>query len=147
MTQTVTKTYDNLKAAHRQWRHEGHCHFVHGENWTFHITFSCGELDELGFVVDFGKLKGLKAIIDKQFDHVLLIDEDDPEVEFFKDMHKKGLTDLRLVPSASAEGLCRYVFDTANNFIGNETNGRVWVCEVVAEEDKKNTATLTDFTD
>ena len=144
MTQTVTKTYDNLKAAHRQWRHKGHCRFVHGENWTFHITFACNKLDELGFVVDFGKLRGLKERLDKQFDHVLLIDIDDPERKFFEDMHEKGLTDIRFVDSASAEGLCKLVFGMADEFIQAATDGTVWVCKVIAEEDKKNTATLSE---
>jgi len=143
MTQTITKTYSNLKAAHRQWRHKGHCHYVHGENWTFHITFAANELDERGFIVDFGELKGLKEQMDKAFDHVLLIDHDDPELEFFEQMHIKELTDLRIVPSASAEGLCNFVFSMADQYIKDLTDRRVWVEKVVTEEDSKNIATLS----
>ena len=142
MIQTVTKTYSNLKAAHRQHRHQGHCHFVHGENWTFHITFAAEKLDEIGFVVDFGGLKGLKMKMDKMFDHVLLIDEDDPERKFFEDMHERGLTDIRFVPSASAEGLCKYVFDVADQYVKALTHERAWVEQVITEEDTKNIATL-----
>lgn len=146
MMQTVTKTYSNLKAAHRQWRHAGHCHYVHGENWTFHITFAATDLDDRGFIVDFGELKGLNELMDKYFDHVLLIDQDDPELEFFETMHVKELTDLRIVPSASAEGLCKYVFGMADHYINKLTNGRVWVEQVITEEDSKNTATLSKQT-
>jgi 6-pyruvoyltetrahydropterin/6-carboxytetrahydropterin synthase len=143
MIKTVQKTYSNLKAAHRQHKHPGHCHFVHGENWTFHITFGCDDPDACGFVVDFGGLKGLNLQMEETFDHVLLIDKDDPEVTFFQDMHDKGLTDIRFVPSASAEGLAEYVFSMADKYVKELTNGRAWVQQVVCEEDPKNTATVT----
>lgn len=142
MQLTCTKTYSNLKAAHRQHRHAGHCSFCHGENWTFHITFAAKELDEIGFVVDFGGLKGLTIKMDKMFDHVLLIDADDPERKYFENMHERGLADVRFVPSASAEGLCQLVFDLADRYVKELTNNRAWVDQVVTEEDSKNIATL-----
>jgi len=62
---TIVKRYVNLKAAHRQWRHSGHCHYVHGENWGFDIEFACDRLDSNGFVVDFGKMRGLSDTMDR----------------------------------------------------------------------------------
>lgn len=143
MSQTITKTYENLKAAHRQWRHPGHCHFVHGENWTLHLTFKAERLDEQNFVVDFGGLRPLRDKLEHLFDHTLLIDQDDPQRTVFEEMHKQQLADVRFLPSASAEGLCRYVFELADQFVRELTSNRVWVEQVVVEEDAKNTATLS----
>ena len=36
---TSSKTYRNLPCAHRQWKHEGHCAYIHGysRQYTFHF--------------------------------------------------------------------------------------------------------------
>jgi 6-pyruvoyltetrahydropterin/6-carboxytetrahydropterin synthase len=142
MKQTIRKTYTNLKAAHRQWRHAGHCHFAHGENWTLHITMACEKLDEQNFVIDYGALRPLRAEIEQLFDHTLLIDHDDPARAQFEALHEQGLCDLRIVESASAEGLCKIVMGMADKCVRGLTGGRAWVEEVTVEEDTKNTATL-----
>lgn len=142
MKPTITKTYSNLKAAHRQWRHPGHCHFAHGENWTLHISFGCKQLDEQNFVIDYGALRPLRAELEALFDHTLLVDWDDPDLDTFKMLHNRGLIDLRVVESASAEGLCHTVMKLAEKVVGELTDGRVFVTRVIVEEDSKNTATL-----
>ena len=58
---TSTKTYRNLPCAHRQWKNEGHCSFVHGYSREFIFHFASNELDKHGWVVDFGGLKDLKV--------------------------------------------------------------------------------------
>lgn len=140
MIYTITKTYDNLKAAHRQWRHKGHCHFVHGENWRLDITFGADQLDDQQFVYDFGGLRPLRAKFEHIFDHTLLIDEDDPERTFFEDMHVKGLADVRFIPSAGAEGLSKWIFEIADTYIREATQNRVRCVSVVVFEDSKNSA-------
>lgn len=140
----ITKRYDNLKAAHRQWRHEGHCCFIHGENWAFDITFASETRDSCGFIVDFGKLRPLRDALEKWFDHVLLIDHDDPQLEVFHGLHVMGVTDLRVVDSCSAEGLAKKAYQIASIILsGNpEWVARgVRVTKVVCYEDNKNSAT------
>ena len=66
MTLTCTKTYFDVPFAHRQHLHDGHCSFIHGHNWDIRVTFGCERTDENGFVVDFGKLKFLKAWIEEK---------------------------------------------------------------------------------
>lgn len=138
---TITKSYNNLKAAHAQWRHEGHCKRAHGENWTIHITFTTLELDDKNFIVDFGGLRGLRDQLEHYFDHTLLLDEDDPQKTLFDALSEAGRAKIHYLPSASAEGLSKFVFGLSNDYILNFTNGRVWVQEVTVEEDCKNTAT------
>ena len=83
---TSTKTYRNLPCAHRQWKNEGHCSFVHGYSREFIFHFSCDELDKHGWVVDFGGLKDLNVFLEYWFDHTLLLAEDDPLLEEFRDL-------------------------------------------------------------
>ncbi len=141
--QTITKTYSNLKAAHRQWRHPGHCHFAHGENWVVHLTIGCHQLDDQNFVVDYGGLRPVRNWLEYLLDHTLLIDQDDPARDTFQALHDAKLCDLRIVPSASAEGLCRFILQKAEQIVHELTGGRAFVTEVVVEEDTKNTARLT----
>lgn len=141
MYHLITKTYDNLKAAHRQWRHSGHCSFVHGENWRLDITLRAEELDHQNFVYDFGALRPLRQKIDECFDHTLLLDADDPERAFFENMHAKKLADVRFLPSSGAEGIAQWVFELVDEYISNDTAGRVRCVKVVVYEDMRNSAT------
>lgn len=146
MKTTITKRYENLKAAHRQWKHPGHCSKVHGENWAFDITFQSDKTDSCGFVVDFGRLRGLRAALEDMFDHTLLIDEDDPELMRFTQLFADNLCKLRVVESCSAEGLAELVFSIACNVITLDEDMRsrgVSVVKVVCYEDNKNSATFS----
>lgn len=47
----------------------GNCQNMHGHTYFINITIAGDELDELGFLVDF---KRLKQIVHKRYDHTLL---------------------------------------------------------------------------
>jgi len=57
---TCTKTFSGYPCCHRQWRHQGHCRFVHGYSRSFSFWFRATELDDCGFVVDFSSLNSSK---------------------------------------------------------------------------------------
>jgi len=57
---SCSKSYDDFPCSHRQWRHEGHCRFVHGYSRSFTFWFTAKKLDLNGFVVDFSSLKPLE---------------------------------------------------------------------------------------
>lgn len=135
-----TKRFTNLPCAHRTHSHEGHCRFVHGYSRSFKFYFEASELDEHGFVVDFSSLKELRAWLEHMFDHTLLISEDDPEREFFEEMHRRELCNLRVVPSVAMEGTAKLVFDYADHLIAGQTKGRAWVSKVEVHENDKNSA-------
>ena len=138
---TVTKRFSNNKAAHRNWQHPGHCAKVHGENWTFDITFKATKLNECGFVIDFGGLKYIKDWFAEVFDHVLLIEGDDPNIKEFQNLSRLGLTRLTIVTSATAEGLAEMVFKNVDFAVKKKEGGRVWVSKVVCFEDTNNSST------
>jgi len=50
------------------------CSAIHGHSYKIYIKIFSDELDETGFIIDFGKLKLFqKNFIDKYFDHALII--------------------------------------------------------------------------
>ena len=69
---TSNKVINLGSAAFRQWRStHSHCQFIHGYNLTANITFEANELDNKGWVADFGGLKDL-ALDGKA--HIVLVD-------------------------------------------------------------------------
>ena len=141
---SVTKSYRDLPAAHRQPKHDGHCRYVHGHNWGFDITFAAKELDENGFVIDVGKLKEVKLYLEHMFDHTLLINLNDPKRELFEELHEEGLVDLRIVNNCGMEMLASLVSDHVQLLMDQIVKGRiVSVIKVVCLEDAKNVATYS----
>ncbi len=138
--QTI-KTFDNYPCSHRQWRHEGHCKLIHGYSRSFKLTFGCKELTESGFGVDFGEVSDIKSWLSYWFDHTTLINEDDPELQIFQDLHDKQIVDLRVLPNVSMERTAEFVFDHVDKWIREQTNHRSFLIEVECRENKKNAAT------
>ena len=132
------KTFDNYPCSHRQWRHPGHCKFIHGYSRSFTITFGCTELTESGFGVDFGEFAEVKAWLSHWFDHTLLINADDPERELFESLHAKSIVDLRVLPNVSMERTAEFVFAFVDSWIREHTNQRAFVLEVECRENNKN---------
>lgn len=137
---TCIKRYVDLPFAHRQPAHDGHCALVHGHNWGFEFEFSAEQLDECGFVVDFGKLKWLKEWLAGKFDHTLVVNQNDPSLLFFS-KHEVSLWNIVSVPDCSCEGLAVWVLGQVSPMISFETHDRVSLIRVTVFEDSKNSAT------
>lgn len=138
----ITKTYSNLKAAHRQWRHTGHCSKVHGENWTIELAIAAETLDSRGFVVDFSELRDVQTFLEENFDHTLLLDKDDPARHEFEEMDRRGLMKIVWLYSASAEGIANFVLENVSPMIAQKTKGRAALAQVRVYEDDKNSAAV-----
>jgi len=144
-----TKVFDGYSTVFRQWKAENtHCQFLHGYGVSFKVWFE-GELDERNWVWDFGGMKRAKGTIDGMnpkawmdymFDHTVIISEDDPYLENFKEMWKDGIIQLRVIPTTGAEQFAKYIYKKLNTFIQEETDGRVKVVQVEFKEHEKNTA-------
>lgn len=145
---TCQKKYENLPFAHRQHKHDGHCALIHGHNWSFEFTFAADVLDRNGFVVDFGKLGWLKEWLESQFDHTLVLNEDDPLLGHLqKHLIAFKLANIVVVPNGGAEGLAQWVLEQVNGS-GADAMGPIdWVergirvIKVTVAEDSKNAAT------
>lgn len=97
MTYRSTKTFGHnlgLSCCFRQWRAESHCRFLHGYSLEIRVEFESDELDIRHWVVDFGSLKNFRDMLERTFDHKLLVAEDDLQLQ-------------QLLGSAGAATLCQ----------------------------------------
>ena len=144
-----SKVFDGFSTVFRQWKATTtHCRFVHGYGISFKVYFE-GELDDRNWVWDFGGMKRAKTQIDGKspkewmdymFDHTLVVAEDDPELEAFKQMDRAGVAQVRVIEATGAEKFAEFVFNKLNEFVKTETNDRVKVVKVKFMEHGKNAA-------
>jgi len=144
-----SKVFDGFSTVFRQWRATTtHCRFVHGYGISFKVYFE-GDLDERNWVWDFGGMKRAKTLIDGKspkawmdymFDHTLIVAEDDPELNAFKQMDAAGVAQVRVIPATGAEKFAEYIYTKLNDFVKTETEGRVRVTKVKFAEHGKNAA-------
>jgi 6-pyruvoyltetrahydropterin/6-carboxytetrahydropterin synthase len=116
-----TKTYGNdrgLSCCFRQWRStHSHCSLLHGYSIGIKLVFECDTLDDKNWCMDFGGLKAFKEWADYMFDHTLVVAEDDPKLDMFKQMAELGLQDqggvcdLRIVPAVGCEMFAKMAYD------------------------------------
>ena len=108
-----------------------------------YTVIDAGSMDQHGWVVGFGDLKELEEYLIEMYDHTMLIAEDDPELPVFKELHEKGLCDLRIVPDTSLEGSAKTALEKANQLLSRITEGRARCFQVEARENDKNSAIYT----
>ena len=144
-----TKVFDGFSCCFRQWKAETtHCRFLHGYGVSFKVWFE-GDLDERNWVWDFGGMKRAKTKIDGMspkewmdymFDHTVLVAEDDPHLEGFKNMNDTGVAQVRVIEATGVEKFAEFVFNKINEFVKTETENRVRVSQVEFKEHNKNSA-------
>ena len=145
-----TKIFDGFSTVFRQWQATTtHCQYLHGYAIEFKVTFE-GELDHRNWVWDFGgmkrantKIDGMspKEWMDYMFDHTVVLASDDPYKEHFQKLHTNGVVQLRLMDGpVGAERFAEFIYNKLNEFVQEETDGRVRVAQVEFFENKKNTA-------
>jgi 6-pyruvoyltetrahydropterin/6-carboxytetrahydropterin synthase len=139
-----TKRYDHaegLSCCFRQWRAaDSHCRLLHGYALAFRFVFATRELDERNWCFDFGGLKPVRAWLHQQFDHTVVVAQDDPELDTFVALDKAGLIALRVLPSVGCEATARYVFDHVAAYVVEQTGSRVWLESVEVCEHGGNSA-------
>ncbi|MES2215379.1 MAG: 6-carboxytetrahydropterin synthase [Pseudomonadota bacterium] len=98
-------------AGHRVIGHENKCKYLHGHRYVLEVQAESEELNELGFVVDFGEIKSLvKGWIDEYFDHNVILHEEDRALgeEIAKATNQ---TPYYLPNNPSAENIATYLMD------------------------------------
>jgi len=139
-----TKTFDHnegLSCCFRQWRAgHSHCRLVHGYALAFKFVFAASELDERNWCYDFGGLKDVKKWLHDNFDHTMIVAEDDPHLLTFTSLAESDVVDLRVLPSVGCEAVAEYVFSHVDAVVGEKTQGRVWLESVEVREHGGNSA-------
>lgn len=136
-----SKTFQSFPCTHRQPSHDGHCKYVHGYDRDFTFKFRAKELaKDTWFVVEFGgpAMKELKAWLEYMFDHTFLANEDDPELETFKELDRKEIIQLRIIPNVSMEATSKYVLEKANEILEKHYGDRCTCIMVETRENFKN---------
>ena len=144
-----TKVFDGFSTVFRQWKAKStHCRFLHGYGVSFKLWFE-GELDERNWVWDFGGMKRAKsniqgmspkAYFDYLLDHTTIISKDDPYLNNFQKMHSDGVIQLRILESTGCERFAEYLYGIINEFLLEETEGRVKASKVEVFENGRNSA-------
>ena len=140
---TCTKSYRDIPLSHRQPLHSGRCSRLHGHSWAVTLTFGAKELDDNGFVIDFGDLHFLRDWIDQNLDHATALKKSDPMRAEFEKLEQMGLLKILWVDSASCEGIAQSLYHTFQPMIEQKTKGRVRIQSLHLEEDSRNSATYS----
>lgn len=75
---TITRRVE-FDAGHRLTNHESKCRNVHGHRYVVLITVRAPQLDDVGRVIDFGKVKEIVGgWLDERWDHGFIAQSSDP---------------------------------------------------------------------
>jgi len=145
MSYHSTKLIDLGSCAFRQHgATHSHCHLVHGYQMKAKFYFSASSLDSNNWIVDFGGLKDLKAILNKQFDHTLCIASNDPLLPLFQQLHDHGGCDLRVMDAVGIEKTAEWCYKTAQTYLEDKYGDRCWVEKVEVYEHEANSAIYSE---
>lgn len=112
---------------HRLLNYQGKCRNLHGHNGKAVITLESDQLDPLGMVVDFSKLKDVVGKwIDNNLDHRMILHRDDPALEF---LQKQGEPIYVVDANPTAENIARLIYDCARGQGFPVTEVRLWETE------------------
>jgi 6-pyruvoyltetrahydropterin/6-carboxytetrahydropterin synthase len=96
---------------HRLLHHDGKCRHLHGHNGKAVITLEAKQLDALGMVVDFSRLKRVVGgWIDEALDHKMLLHRDDPVLAYLR---AQGEPVFVMDVNPTAENIAKLIYDYA----------------------------------
>lgn len=110
----VTKTYGHergLSCCFRQPKADSHCNLLHGYALAFTLVFQSETLNDKNWVIDFGGFKNIESLLRHAFDHTTVIASDDPHLETFKELQRKGLINLSVLHAVGCEAFAKYTYD------------------------------------
>ena len=112
---------------HRLMDYEGKCRVPHGHNGVVEIELQAEALDRRGMVCDFGEIKdAVKAWLDRELDHRMLLRDDDPLAAVLRDM---GEPCLLMKENPTAEAIARLIYEFTKGQGFPLTQVRLWETE------------------
>jgi 6-pyruvoyltetrahydropterin/6-carboxytetrahydropterin synthase len=107
--------------------------------------FGTNDLDARNWAADYGGLKELKKILESQFDHTLIVAQDDPEMETYKLLEAKKMAKIVVLPKLGCEGLSDMLYKYVNGVYipemwGKGEAARLWCYKVEVRETQSNMA-------
>ena len=96
---------------HRLLDYDGKCRHLHGHNGRAVLTLEAPQLDALGMVMDFSRIKSVvSAWIDEALDHRMLLHCDDPVLPLLR---QQGEPVFVMDVNPTAENIAKLIFDYA----------------------------------
>jgi 6-pyruvoyltetrahydropterin/6-carboxytetrahydropterin synthase len=109
---------------HRLLNYDGKCRYLHGHNGKAVLTLEAPELDSLGMVVDFSRIKRVVATwIDETLDHRMLLHQEDPILPFLRQQQEPVYV---MEVNPTAENIARLIHDFAAGQGFPVTEVRLW---------------------
>jgi len=94
---------------HRLLHYDGKCRHLHGHNGRAVITLEASQLDSLGMVVDFSRIKRVvSAWINDALDHKMILHKDDPALAYLR---QQGEPVFVLDVNPTAENIAKVIYD------------------------------------
>lgn len=144
MSYASTKTYGHevgLSVAFRQHRAtHSHCSKLHGYAIAVKLTFASVGLDDNNWVMDFGNLKPVKQFLVDNFDHKLILAEDDPILKDGAFYVLDRIADVVILPAVGCEKFAEYIYDWVDNWLVNNSTHSVILESVEVKEHGANSA-------
>jgi len=140
----VTKKFGHdrgYSCAFRQWKAQSDCKYLHGYSLAFEITLCSEKLNEHNWVYDFGDFEFLKTWLKDNFDHKLIVAEDDPELELIMKLDK-SMANINVVSKISCEAFAQMTFEFIENHI-KTLSDELTVEYVTVSEHQANSATYS----
>lgn len=138
MTKISAKRYHDICMGHRVVGHEGKCKNLHGHNYRFHFSCSAEILDSVGRVIDFSVIKSTLCVwLEDNWDHKMLIWEDDPSLYYLKDIDD---TVVSFKYNPTAENIGKYLIEEIAPVVLPEG---IILQELLIEETRKCSVHLT----
>jgi 6-pyruvoyltetrahydropterin/6-carboxytetrahydropterin synthase len=149
---TSTKEWvDAFPCAYRQWRADDKpdgrpgCNRIHGYAFSIKVYFGTDNLDARNWCVDYGSLRDLKTTLEDQFDHTLIVAQDDPHLAWYEEANRLGIAKVVVLPKLGCECLADMIYKYINSvFIpdqwGTGEAERIWCYRVEVRETQSNMA-------
>ena len=112
---------------HRLMDYQGKCRVPHGHNGVVEIELQADRLDHRGMVYDFSEIKEtIKAWLDRELDHRMLLRADDPLVPVLRTMSEPCLV---MEENPTAEAIARLIYEFPKSRGFPLTRVRLWETE------------------
>jgi 6-pyruvoyltetrahydropterin/6-carboxytetrahydropterin synthase len=107
--------------------------------------FGTNDLDVRNWAADYGGLKELKKTLEDQFDHTLIVAQDDPQLDVFKMLQEKNMAKIVILPALGCEALSDMLYKYVNGVYipdmwGPGEAARLWCYRVEVRETQANMA-------
>jgi 6-pyruvoyltetrahydropterin/6-carboxytetrahydropterin synthase len=94
---------------HRLLNYDGKCRHLHGHNGRAVVVLETAQVDGLGMVVDFSRIKAVVSTwINDTLDHKMILHKDDPALAYLR---HQGEPIFTLEVNPTAENIAKVIFD------------------------------------